>query len=139
MALLFLYLKLIAVSIVGMSFQLFFKSMSQQTTAKQAEVEYSFWGFVKNDRKAIIGTILTLCLFFLLFGEVINSIAQNASQELKPYFWGYILLSGKTIANIIIMGLCVTIAYTGQDAALRLLGRTSKELKDALETKVPNH
>lgn len=129
-------LKLIACSLVGMGFQLFFKSMSQQDTARKANLEYGgFFQFIKNDRKAIIGTLLTLSLFFLLFGEIIQSVVNNSSNELKPYFWGYIFLSAKMIANILIMVICVTIAYMGQDVALRFLGRTSQELKNAIDSK----
>jgi len=130
-----IYLKLIAASLIGIAFQLFFKSLSQSDTAKKANLEYSFWDFLKKDRKSIIGTLLTLCLFFLLFGDVIHSVVTNSSGDLKPYLWGYVFLSGKSIANILIMIICVTIAYTGQDIALRFLGRTSKELKDAIDYK----
>lgn len=130
-----IYLKLFACSIVGMAFQLFFKSMSQQDTAKKANLEYSIGHFINKDKKAIIGTLLTLSLFFLLFGEIIQSVVNNSSNDLKPYLWGYVLLSSKMIANIVIMVVCVTIAYMGQDVALRFLGRTSKELKDAIDYK----
>ena len=130
-----IYVKLIAASILGMLFQLKMKDMSQQDTAKKANLEYSFIDFLKKDMKSIVWTFITMCLFFLLFGDIINSVVKNSSQELKPYFWGYILLSGHTIANIIIMIICVTIAYTGQDIALRFLGRTSKELKEAIDYK----
>lgn len=132
-----IYLKLIAASLLGMAFQLYFKSMSQRDTALKASVHYSISDFLLKDKKAIIGTFLTMSLFFLLFGDVIESVVVNSSNDLKPYLWGYILLSGKTIANILIMVICVTIAYMGQDVALRFLGRTSKELKDALESKIP--
>jgi hypothetical protein len=133
-----IYLKLIAGAFVGMAFQLWFKSNGLQDTATRANVEYSFAQFISKDKKTIIGTFLAMCLFFLLFGDVIDSVYIHSSDELKPYLWGYIMLSGKTIANMIIMLVCVTVGYMGQDAALRLLGRTSKELKEALENHVPN-
>lgn len=132
-----IYLKLIAASVLGMLLQLFFKSYSLADTAIKANVDYSIWVFVKKDRMAIIGTFLTISLFFLLFGDVINSIATHSSSDLQPYLWGYIYLSGQNIANTLITIICVTIAYTGQDVALRFLGRTSKELKAALESHVP--
>lgn len=132
-----LYSKLIACSILGMAFQIYFKNRSLQHTAIKADVDYSIWYFIKKDKNSIIGTFLTMCLFFILFGEVINSVSKNSSAELKPYLWGFIMLSGKMIANILVMLICVTVAYTGQDVALRVLGRTSQELKNALESKIP--
>jgi uncharacterized membrane protein len=135
MALALLYLNLIFTSIIGMAFQLYFKSMSQQDMAKKANIEYSIKAFLIKDRKAIIGTFLTLCLFFLLFGEAINSVVTHSSTELSPYFWGLIMLSPKMIATFSVKVICVTVAYMGQDVALRFLGRTSKEIRAVIDEK----
>lgn len=135
MTLIILYFKLIAASIIGMAFQLYFKSMSQQDMAKKANVEYSILEFLIKDKKAIIGTFLTLSLFFLLFGEAINSVVVNSSTELKPYLYGFFMLSPKMIATFIVQVICVTVAYMGQDVALRFLGRTSKEIREAIDYK----
>jgi|SRR6478609_4180351 len=134
--LILLYFKFVIGSIVGIAFQLIMKNMSQQGTASKVNVEYpGLYGFIRKDKKAIIGTALTLVLFFVVFGEILNGIVLNSPDTMKPYFWGYIFVSTKMIVNACLILLTITIAYSGQDIALRFLGRTNKELKDAIEYK----
>ncbi len=134
--LIFLYFKFLIGSVIGIAFQLIMKNMSQKQSASNVNVEYTgFWGFVKKDKKAIYGTLLTLALFFVVFGEILNGIVTNAPDIMKPYFWGYVFLSTRMIVNAALILLTITIAYSGQDIALRFLGRTNKELKDAIAYK----
>lgn len=134
--LILLYFKFFIGSIVGMAFQLIMKNMSQKQSATNVNVVYlGFWGFVKKDKNAVWGTLLTLALFFVVFGEILNGIVTNAPDVMKPYFWGYVFISTKMIVNASLILLTITIAYSGQDIALRFLGRTNKELKDAIAYK----
>lgn len=134
--LILLYVKFAIGSVIGIAFQLIMKNMSQKQSAGNVNVEYSgFWGFVSKDKGAIWGTALTLALFFVVFGEILNGIVTNAPNLVKPYFWGYVFLSTKMIVNASLILLTITIAYSGQDIALRFLGRTNKELKDAIAYK----
>ena len=135
MELLILYFKLISGSVLGMAFQLFFKNLSQAELAQKANLEYSFLDFLKKDRVSIIGTFLTVSFMFLLLGSAINSTVANTPDTPTPMLWGWLIISRKVIVTGAIVLFFTTVAYMGQDLALRVLGRTSKEIRAAIDYK----
>jgi hypothetical protein len=135
MEILILYFKLISASLIGMAFQLYFKNLSQAELAQKANLEYSFLDFLKKDKKSIIGTFLTMSFAFLLLGSAINSTVANTPDTPEPLLWGWLIISRKVVVTGGIVLFFTTLAYMGQDAALRVLGRTSKELRGAIDYK----
>lgn len=135
MELLFLYLKLIAASILGMSVQLMVKNKSFSDYAKKANLEYSFKGFILKDLPSIVWTFLGVSVFFLVFSDIIKNITTHTPNEVQSYFYGFVFLSLRDIAVATITAIFLTIGYMGQDFLLRFLSRTSKELKAAIDYK----
>jgi hypothetical protein len=130
-----LYTKLIFASLVGMGVQLLVKNKSFSDTARKANVEYSFKNFILNDIWSIIWTFLGISAIFLICGDMINNITKHTPDEVQSYLYGILYLSIKDIAIAIITALFLTAGYMGQDFLLRLLSRTSKEMKAAIDYK----
>lgn len=135
MELLFLYLKLISASLLGMGVQLLVKNESFKDTAKKANLEYSFLSFIKNDIGSIVWTFLGVSVIFILCSDMINNITKHTPNEVQSYLWGIMFLSIRDIAIAFITALFLTAGYMGQDFLLRVLSRTSKELKAAIDYK----
>lgn len=133
LSLLILYLKLIACSIIGLGYQLTQKNKSMDKTAGIANVEYpGFWGFVKQDKKAILKTVGAISLLFLIFGKAISPDYLGLTGTVD--FWGF-SVPKKSIYEAVLACLFATGGYMGQDYALRVFSVTDSKIKRAIDYK----
>ncbi len=135
MVLTLLYIRLIASAMVGMALSIWFKNKSMKSKAKLSNVQYEgIWGFIKEDRKTIIGTLLTVLGFFLVLGDALDPNNLVDPDQKVKILW-ILSFSLRIIYTAILVLISMTVGYAGQDMALRLLSKTNTRINAAIDDK----
>src|SRR5215216_4798409 len=120
---LLLYLKLIACATIGLGFQLYTKNNSLTKSSDRNFIEYNgIWELIKTDWRSILGTVATVSLLFLIFGQAIDPNRIDVPDEPIKFFYGYFVLSKRIIYEGILSLLFATVGYVGQSLALKVFG-----------------
>lgn len=134
--LIILYLKLISASLVGLGIQLVAKNKSIQNKAGLANVQYhGMVELLRNDLPSIIGTLLTISLFFLIIGGAVNPGNLDLPDKPMSFLYGWVVLSKRIIYEGVLAALFATIGYTGMDIALRFFSVTNRRINKAIDYK----
>lgn len=132
-----LYLRLVAISLCGMSLQLISKSADMEITCKKSGVEYrGFISFLKTDYRAVIVNLLTIVVTFLMFNDLIT--VAGVYFEGKTYrVFDLFDIPLKYIWNVFITIFFFSTGYFGQDFILRRVIKSvqNKMIKDEIESK----
>jgi hypothetical protein len=128
-------LKLILVCTFGLAFQLSLKSKSQADTSKKANVQYSFFDFIKTDYGIIIKTYIVLGLFMMIAGPALDPTVILAKNEPVTFFFGLFMLQTSVFYEMFLLTVSATIGYSGMDIALRFFGKTTGLIKNAIDYK----
>lgn len=126
---------LIILATLGLAFSLAVKSKSQAETARKANVQYSFWNFVIQDRITIIITYIVLAIFMMAFSPALNPDVLVQKDKPVTFFFDIFVMQVKTIYEIAIRCVAVTIGYSAMDLALRFFGRTTALIRNAIDYK----
>jgi hypothetical protein len=131
-----LYIKLIACSIIGLGFQLATKNNALTKSTDRNSIQYAgMIELIRRDWKTILGTVGTITLLFLIFGQALNPDRIVGKDEPITFFFGYLVASKKIIYEAALSVLFATVGYIGQSFALKIFGVTNRLVDNAIDHK----
>jgi hypothetical protein len=131
-----LYLKLIACSIIGLGFQLATKNKSLVKSTDRNMIQYDgLKELVARDWRTILGTVATITLLFLFFGQALDPRRMVDKDTPITFFFGYLVASKKIIFEAALSVLFATVGYIGQSFALKIFGVTNRLVDNAIDHK----
>ncbi len=131
-----LILKFIFASIIGMAAKLKQKNDSLKDLAVKGNFQFpTTWGFIVENKKAVIWTAVAMALWQIVMGHTVQSVIANSPNAPEPFLWGWIVVARRDLITGGALLLYTTIAYMGQDFLFGALSRTSKEVRAGLDWK----